>query len=69
MSTPLATHFNILSALSPQIEEEREHMSHVPYVSAIGRENIMYVIVCTRLDISHAVSAVSRYMDCLGKIH
>ena len=44
-------------------------MSHVPYVSAIGRENIMYVIVCTRLDISHAVSDVSRYMDRLGKIH
>ena len=26
MSTPLTTHFKLSSALSPQIEEEREHM-------------------------------------------
>ena len=66
-STLLATHFKLSSALSPQIEEEGEHMSHVPYASAIG--SIMYVMVCTRPNISYAVSVVSRYMDRLEKIH
>ena len=42
-------------------------MSHVPYASTVG--SIMYVMVCTRLEISHAVSVVSRYMDHLEKIH
>jgi len=42
-------------------------MSHVLYVSAV--ENIMYAIVCTLPDISHAVSVVSRYIDRSGKGH
>ena len=40
-------------------------MSHVSYASAV--ESIMYVMVYTRLDISHAVSVVGRCMDRLGK--
>ena len=67
VSTLLVAHFKLSSALSPQTKEKREYMSHVPYANAVG--SIMYVMVCTRLDISHAVSAVSRYMDRLGKIH
>ena len=39
----------------------------VPYVTAIG--SIMYAMVCTCLDISHAVSIVSRYVGNLGKMH
>ena len=42
-------------------------MSRVPYASAVG--SIMYAMVCTRPDISHAVSVVSRYMDNPGKAH
>ena len=42
-------------------------MSRVPYASAVG--SIMYAMVYTRLDISHAVSVVSRYMDRPGKVH
>ena len=42
-------------------------MSHVPYASTVG--SIMYVMVCTRLEKSHAVSVVSRYMDHPEKIH
>ncbi|RVW18009.1 Retrovirus-related Pol polyprotein from transposon TNT 1-94 [Vitis vinifera] len=33
--------------------EERDHMSKVPYASAIG--SLMYAMVCTRPDIAHAV--------------
>ena len=42
-------------------------MSHVPYASAVG--SIMYAMVCTQPDISHAISVVSQYMDRPGKGH
>ena len=42
-------------------------MSKVPYSSAVG--SLMYAMVCTRLDISHAVGAVSRFMSDPGKEH
>ena len=42
-------------------------MSHVPYASALG--SLIYVMVCTRLDISHLVGVVSRYMENLGNEH
>lgn len=67
VSTPLAAYFRLSTALSPQSEEEKEHMSRVPYASAV--ESIMYAMVCTRTDISHAVSVVSRFMGNPGKTH
>ena len=42
-------------------------MSKVPYASAVG--SLMYVMVCTKLDIAHAVGVVSRYMSHLGIEH
>ena len=36
-------------------------MSKVPYSSTAG--SLMYVMVCTRLDIAHAVGVVRRYMN------
>jgi hypothetical protein len=42
-------------------------MSHVPYASAVG--SLMYAMVCTRPDISHAVGYLSRYMSKPGKEH
>ena len=42
-----------------------DHMSKLPYASAIG--SLMYAIVCTRLDIAHAIGVVSRYMSRPGK--
>ncbi|KAG8497798.1 hypothetical protein CXB51_007413 [Gossypium anomalum] len=67
VSTPLAAHFRLSSALSPQSDDEIEYMSHVPYSSAVG--SLMYVMVCSRPDLSYAVSAVSRYMANPGKEH
>lgn len=67
VQTPLASHF-ILSALdSPQSEEDEKAMSQVPYSSAVG--SLMYAMVCTRSDIAHAVSVVSRYMANPGRLH
>ncbi|KAG8491586.1 hypothetical protein CXB51_014658 [Gossypium anomalum] len=37
VSTPLAAHFRLSSALSPQLDDEIEYMSHVPYSSAFGK--------------------------------
>jgi hypothetical protein len=45
----------------------KEDMSHVPYASVV--HSLMYAMVCTRLDIAHAVAFLSRYMSKLGKEH
>ena len=50
-----------------QEEEEEEDMSRVPYASAIG--SLIYAMVCTRLDISHATRILSGYMSKLRKEH
>ena len=42
-------------------------MSKVPYANVVGC--LMYLMLCTRLDISHVVSVVSRYMVDPGKEH
>jgi hypothetical protein len=42
-------------------------MSRVPYSSTVG--SLMYAMVYTRPDISHAVGVVSRYMNNPGKEH
>ena len=39
----------------------------MPYASTIG--SLMYAMVCTRLDIAHAVGVVSRYMSRPEKQH
>lgn len=44
-----------------------EHVSGVPYVSAVG--SIMYVMVYTHLDISHTISVVSMFIKNLGEVH
>ena len=67
VTTPLASHFRLSTARSYKTDEEVEYMSRVPYSSAVG--SIMYAMVCTRPDISQAVSVVSRYLSCPGKAH
>ena len=42
-------------------------MSRVTYSSAMG--SLMYVIVCSRLDLAYVVGTVSRYLEKLGKEH
>lgn len=41
-------------------------MAEIPYTSAAG--SLMYAMVCTRPDISQAVSVVSRYMHNPGTL-
>jgi hypothetical protein len=67
VSTHLATKFKLSKEFCPQNEKEKEDMSKVPYSSAVG--SIMYLMVCTRRDIAHTISVVSRYLLCPGKMH
>ncbi|KAG8472135.1 hypothetical protein CXB51_036415 [Gossypium anomalum] len=60
VSTHLAAYFRLLSALSPQSNDEIEYMPHVSYPSAVG--SLMYAMVCSCSDLSYTVSAVSRYI-------
>ena len=39
-------------------------MSKFPYLSAVG--SLMYVMMCTRLDICHVVGMASRYQSNPG---
>ncbi|KAH9659029.1 hypothetical protein KPL70_023708 [Citrus sinensis] len=67
VSTPLASHFKLSAQLFPSTDAEREYILQVPYSNAVG--SLMYAIVCTRPDISHAVGIVSRFMHNPSKGH
>lgn len=67
ISTPLAAHFKLSTLFGLVDAEEERYMSRVPYACAVG--SLMYAMVCTRPDIAHAVSVVSRFISKLGKEH
>ena len=64
-TTLLANHIKLSKGQSPKTVEEREHMTSVPYASAVG--SLMYTMVCTRPYITHEVVVVSKYMAIQGK--
>ena len=45
----------------------RERMSRIPYASTIG--SIMYAMICTRPDVSYALSVTSRFQSNYGEEH
>lgn len=47
--------------------DEQEKMSAIPYASAVG--SIMYAMLCTRPDVSYALSVASRYQSNPGEAH
>ena len=51
----------------PQTDAELNSMREVPYASAIG--SIMYAMICTRPDVSFALSVTSRYQSDPGMEH
>jgi hypothetical protein len=63
----LPYYFKISSSLYPSNKEENNYVSHLSYCSVAG--SLMYAMVCTRLDISHAIGVVSRYKENLGRDH
>jgi len=67
VSTPLANHFKLSSNQCPNTDKEVADMAEVPYASVVGC--LMYAMVCTRPDLAHAVSQVSKYMSKPGRQH
>ena len=65
VSTPFSIHFKLSNEMCTKTQEDMDYMSKVPYASTVG--SLMYAMVCTRLDIAHAVGVVSRYMNNPGK--
>ena len=63
----LGQQFQLSAEQSPKSREEVEQMDKLPYASIIG--SVMYVMICTRPDLDHAVSITSRYMSNPGKVH
>ena len=53
--------------MSPSNEKQRQEMESIPYKSAIG--SLLYLAICTRPDISYAVSALARYSQNPGSEH
>ena len=56
---PFRHNIHLSKRMSPETQEERDKMRSCPYALAVG--SLMYAMLCTRPDISHVVSVVSRY--------
>jgi hypothetical protein len=51
----------------PTDPDEQERMRAIPYALTIG--SIMYAMICTHLDVSYALSAMSRCQSNYGEAH
>ncbi|CAJ2636069.1 unnamed protein product [Trifolium pratense] len=67
VNTPLGHHSKLSIKQCPQSEDERKKMESTPYASGVG--SIMYGMVCSRPDLSYAISVVSRFMANPGQVH
>ncbi|KAK8593575.1 hypothetical protein V6N12_045652 [Hibiscus sabdariffa] len=64
---PMTHGISLSKEMCPSTSQERERMSQIPYVSAIG--SIMYAMICTRPDLSYALSMTSHYQANPGEGH
>ena len=64
---PMSHGINLGKTQCPSTTDERDRMSKIPYASAIG--SIMYAMICTRPDVSYALSVTSRYQADPGESH
>ena len=64
---PLSHGISLSKTQCPTNDEERKRMDKIPYASAIG--SIMYAMLCTRPDVSYALSATSRFQSDPGESH
>jgi hypothetical protein len=67
VKVPILMAARLIVEQCPKTYEEIEDMTCVPYKSVVG--SMMYVMVCTRPDISHAVGVLGKYISTLGKEH
>jgi hypothetical protein len=67
VKVPIPVGAKITVELCPNTQEEIEDMAHVHYASFVG--SLIYAMVYTQPDISHAVGVLRRYMLTPGKEH
>ena len=67
VSTPFVGHIKLSKKSCPSIEKEKDKMSVISYSLRIG--NLMYVMVHTRPDISHALRVMSGFLANPNKTH
>jgi hypothetical protein len=67
VTTPIASHFKLSDLQCPTSEDDIEYMSRVPHSSAVG--SLIYTMVCSWPDLSHAMSLISQYMANPDKEH
>jgi len=65
VTTPLAGHFRLSSNQCPNLQEDKDEMSRVPYASVMG--SLMHAMLYTRPGLAYAVSTVSRFMSNPGR--
>ena len=64
---PMTHGITMWKSLCPRTQDERTHMSLIPYALVIG--SIMYSMICTRHNVSYALSVMRRYQTNLSKRH
>jgi hypothetical protein len=64
---PMSHGITLSKKQCPTDPNEKERMRVIPYASAIG--SIMYAMICTRLVVSYALSATSRYQSNYDESH
>lgn len=67
VTLPLACHFKLSKEQCPQDEYDITYMQKVSYTNVVG--SVMYTMVCTRLDVAHAISILSRFIVNPGPEH
>lgn len=65
--TPISSMFKLSLTKGPKNKKEEVKMKDIPYANVVG--SLMYSMVCTRPDITHALSLVSRFMSKPGPQH
>ncbi|KAJ8754916.1 hypothetical protein K2173_015428 [Erythroxylum novogranatense] len=63
---PVTHGITLSKFMCPKTQDERMRMNMIPYASAVG--SIMYAMLCTRPDVSYALSITSRYQSDPGYI-
>ena len=64
---PVRHGIHFTKSMCPKTPSELERMEKIPYTSAIG--SIMYAMLCTRPDVSYALSSTSRFQSNPGEEH
>ena len=59
VQTPLPPKLPLSHSMAPQSQEDKDFMSKVPYLSAVG--SLQYLAMMTRPDIAHSVAYLAHF--------